>query len=102
MRQNPNDCDAQVAAAVAHFDKDRLGVSAFSRLGPLTRKFPKCQTVRYYLAIAARLDAASSTPALEQFEKTVAMAPNTERGRAAAQLLNDVRGGGGGTGSSTK
>jgi tetratricopeptide (TPR) repeat protein len=46
----PHDPDAQVAAAVGLFDKDRPAV-AFSRLGPLVRIFPRAITVRFHLGL---------------------------------------------------
>jgi tetratricopeptide (TPR) repeat protein len=96
-RANPNDCEAQVAVGVASFDKDNLNKS-FSQLGPLTQKFPKCQSVRYYLGI---LLAWTKQPnAVDQLRKTVALGPNTELGRSAAQFLSG--GATGGTGSTTK
>src|SRR6185437_4619234 len=47
---HPNDADAQVAAAVGRFDMDDLNAS-FSRLGPLVKRFPRSQTVRYHLGL---------------------------------------------------
>src|SRR5262249_58595112 len=49
-RRAPDDDEAQVAAAVGRFDKDNLSAS-FSRLGPLTRRFPSSQVVRFYLGL---------------------------------------------------
>ena len=49
-RLRPNDADAQVAAAVGRFDMDDLNAS-FSRLGPLVRRFPTSQTVRFHLGL---------------------------------------------------
>ena len=49
-RLRPNDADAQVAAAVGRFDMDDLSAS-FSRLGPLVRRFPTSQTVRFHLGL---------------------------------------------------
>jgi len=49
-RLHPDDPEARVAAAVALFDKARP-VRAFSRLGPLTRTFPKAATVRFHLGL---------------------------------------------------
>jgi predicted Zn-dependent protease len=49
-RLHPNDADAQVAAAVGRFDMDDLNAS-FSRLGPLVRRFPHSQTVRFHLGL---------------------------------------------------
>jgi hypothetical protein len=48
--QAPHDIDAQVAAAVGLFDKDRPSL-AFSRLGPLTKAFPKSVEVRFHLGL---------------------------------------------------
>ena len=49
-RHHPDDVEAQVAAAVTRFDKARP-VAAFSRLGPLTRRFPRAATVRFHLGL---------------------------------------------------
>jgi len=46
----PNDPDAQVAAAVGVFDKARPA-EAFSRLGPLVKRFPHAVTVRFHLGL---------------------------------------------------
>jgi tetratricopeptide (TPR) repeat protein len=46
----PDDPEAQVAAAVGLYDKDRPAV-AFARLGPLVRRFPRAQTVRFHLGL---------------------------------------------------
>ena len=46
----PRDADAQVAAAVGLYDKDRPA-AAFGRLGPLVRRFPHAQTVRFHLGL---------------------------------------------------
>ena len=96
-RQMPGNDEARVAAAVARFDKDNLNAS-FSRLGPLTRTFPRSQTVRFYLGLL--LAWTKQPEAVTQFRKTVALDPKTELGRLAAQLLGKPSAGG--TGSSTK
>jgi predicted Zn-dependent protease len=49
-RQAPGNVEAQVAAAVARFDKARPA-EAFSRLGPLTQRFPRKATVRFHLGL---------------------------------------------------
>jgi predicted Zn-dependent protease len=49
-RLHPSDADAQVAAAVGRFDMDNLSAS-FSRLGPLVKRFPRSQTVRFHLGL---------------------------------------------------
>jgi tetratricopeptide (TPR) repeat protein len=46
----PDSPDAQVAAAVGRFDKDHPE-RAFSRLGPLTNRFPHASTVRFHLGL---------------------------------------------------
>jgi tetratricopeptide (TPR) repeat protein len=97
-RRMPGNDEAQVAAAVARFDKDNLNAS-FSRLGPLTRTFPRSQTVRFYLGLLLAWTG-QRDPAVAQFRKAVALGPKTELGRGAAQFLASVNGGG--TGSSTK
>jgi len=49
-REAPGNVEAQVAAAVGRFDKARPA-DAFSRLGPLTRRFPASATVRFHLGL---------------------------------------------------
>jgi Flp pilus assembly protein TadD len=49
-RLHPGDDEAQVAAAVGLFDEDNLSAS-FSRLGPLVRRFPDSQSVRFHLGL---------------------------------------------------
>ena len=46
----PGNPEAQVAAAVGRFDKDNPS-AAFSRLGPLTKRFPQAPTVRFHLGL---------------------------------------------------
>ncbi|MEP6978731.1 MAG: tetratricopeptide repeat protein [Thermoleophilia bacterium] len=46
----PGNPEAQVAAAVGRFDKDNPS-AAFSRLGPLTKRFPRAPTVRFHLGL---------------------------------------------------
>jgi tetratricopeptide (TPR) repeat protein len=49
-RRAPTDPEARTAAAVGLFDKSQPA-RAFSRLGPLTRTFPKAATVRFHLGL---------------------------------------------------
>ena len=51
----PNDPEALVAAAVGRYDKDDPA-AAFSRLGPLARRFPRAPTVRFHLGLLLALD----------------------------------------------
>jgi predicted Zn-dependent protease len=97
-RLQPGNDEAQVAVAVAHFDKDNLNAS-FSRLGPLTRTFPRSQSVRFYLGLLLAWTGQRDS-AIAQFRKAVALGPRTELGRGSAQFLASVHAGG--TGSSKK
>ncbi len=49
-RLAPESPDAQVANAVGRFDKEHPE-RAFSRLGPLARRFPRAGTVRFHLGL---------------------------------------------------
>ena len=49
-RLAPRDVDAMVADAVGRFDKAHPE-RAFSRLGPLTRRFPRSASVRFHLGL---------------------------------------------------
>jgi tetratricopeptide (TPR) repeat protein len=91
-RQAPDNDEAQVAAAVARFDKDNLNAS-FSRLGPLTRRFPESQTVRFYLGLLLAWTAQRDA-SIAQFEKTVTLGRETQLGQAAADFLVRVQAGG--------
>src|SRR2546425_1129019 len=46
----PDDPEAQVAAAIGRFSKEHPE-RAFSRLGPLARRFPHATTVRFHLGL---------------------------------------------------
>jgi predicted Zn-dependent protease len=81
----PSSDEAQVAAAVARFDKDNLNES-FSRLGPLTRRFPESQPVRFYLGLLLAWTG-QREESIAQFRKTVALGRETKLGKAAAEFL---------------
>jgi hypothetical protein len=49
-RAAPNDPEALTAEAVGLYDKEKPA-AAFSRLGPLARRFPHAQTVRFHLGL---------------------------------------------------
>ena len=85
VKKAPNDPEALVAAAVGRFDKDNLNAS-FSRLGPLTVRFPKSQVVRYYLALLLAVTGQGNA-AVTQFQKTVALGRTTALGRNAEAFL---------------
>jgi tetratricopeptide (TPR) repeat protein len=50
VRLAPNDPEALVADAVGRYSKE-APARAFSRLGPLSRRFPQAQTVRFHLGL---------------------------------------------------
>lgn len=81
----PADAEAQVAAAVARFDKDDPS-RAFARLGPLARRFPRAPTVRFHLGLLllwiGRVDEAKA-----QLERARALGPRTPIGREANRFL---------------
>jgi tetratricopeptide (TPR) repeat protein len=88
-RLAPGNDEAQVAAAVGRFDEDNL-VPSFSHLGPLTKRFPRSQPVRYYLGLLLAWTN-QGTEAVNQFEKTVQLGPNTTLGKAATRFLKGIQ-----------
>jgi tetratricopeptide (TPR) repeat protein len=82
----PDDAEAQVAAAVGLYDKDRPAV-AFGRLGPLVRRFPHAQTVRYHLGLLS-IWLGAFTQARREFRLVVAENEKTSFGKEATLLLN--------------
>jgi Flp pilus assembly protein TadD len=84
-RLRPNDDEAQVAAAVARFDEDDLSAS-FSRLGPLVRRFPRSQSVRYHLGLLLAWTG-QRVEAERQFRQARALGPATRLGKQAHLFL---------------
>jgi len=88
-RLAPNDPEALTAAAVGLYDKDRPAL-AFSHLGPLVRRFPHAQTVRFHLGLLliyfGELPRARKELALAEAE-----APRTRLGKQATTLLKAGR-----------
>ncbi len=87
-RSRPNDAEAQVAAAVARFDEDRLAAS-FSRLGPLTRRFPRSQSVRYHLGLLLAWTG-QRREAVRQFTLARSLGPHTKLGMEADTFLRGL------------
>jgi Flp pilus assembly protein TadD len=81
----PRSPDAQVAAAVGLFDKDHPE-RAFSRLGPLVRKFPNAQTVRFHLGLLSVWIGAFAE-ARRQFADVVSQNGRTRYAQEARLLL---------------
>jgi tetratricopeptide (TPR) repeat protein len=84
-RLAPSDPEARVAAAVGRFDKDRPS-DAFSRLGPLARRFPRSATVRFHLGLLliwlGQVDAAKT-----ELRRAQRLAPRSTIGKEAAKFL---------------
>lgn len=85
----PNDVDALVADAVGRYDKANPS-AAFSRLGPLTRRFPKAATVRFHLGLLLlwQRDVKEATRQLELARKAE---PGSRIAAEAARFLDAVR-----------
>ena len=81
----PDDPDAQVAAAVGLYDKDRPA-AAFGRLGPLVRRFPHAQTVRFHLGLLSIWIGAFGQ-ARRELRLAVAEDPKSTFGTEARTLL---------------
>jgi tetratricopeptide (TPR) repeat protein len=81
----PDDPDAQVAAAVGLYDKDRPSI-AFARLGPLVRRFPHAQTVRFHLGLLS-IWLGAFAQARRELRAAVAADPKSEFAREARVLL---------------
>lgn len=84
----PDDPEAQVAAAVGAYDKERPAAS-FARLGPLTRRFPAAQTVRFHLGLVS-IWIRDFADARRQLRLAVRLAPKTTFAREARTLLNSL------------
>lgn len=91
-RLHPSDPESQVAAAVARFDMDDLTAS-FSRLGPLTRRFPHSQSVRFHLGLLLAWTGQRDS-AVQQFRQARALGPKTALGREAIAFLDRLEGAG--------
>jgi tetratricopeptide (TPR) repeat protein len=88
-RRAPTDDEAQVAAAVGRFDKARP-VDAFSRLGPLTRRFPRSASVRFHLGVLL-LWSGQVKEAKRQLQLAAKADPGSPLAREAAKYLAELR-----------
>jgi len=86
----PGDPEALVAAAVGRFDKSRPA-EAFSRLGPLTRRFPRAPTVRFHLGLLllwlAKAQPGSVAEGKRQLRLAQAEDPGSPLAREAERVL---------------
>lgn len=88
-RLAPIDAEARVAAAVGLFDKAQP-VRAFSRLGPLSRSFPKAATVRFHLGLLL-LWSGQVKEARRQLRLVEAVEPDSPLVGVAKQYLDELR-----------
>ncbi len=87
-RLHPDEDEAQVAAAVGRFDEDNLSAS-FSRLGPLVKRFPKSQSVRFHLGLLLAWTGQRAQAATE-FRLARSLGPRTSLGRQANTFLRGL------------
>jgi Flp pilus assembly protein TadD len=88
-RLAPDDPEALTAAAVGLYDKDRPAL-AFGRLGPLSRRFPRAQTVRFHLGLLL-IYLGDLSRARRQLTLARAEGPRTLLGKRAETLLRAGR-----------
>jgi len=88
-RLAPDDPEAQVAAAVGRFDKADLS-AAFSRLGPLTQRFPHAATVRFHLGLLL-LWTGQLTEAEKQLRLATTARPGSPLAREATRYLATLK-----------
>jgi Flp pilus assembly protein TadD len=81
----PDDPETLVASAVGRFDKADPA-AAFSRLGPLARRFPRAATVRFHLGLLL-LWIGSVQQAKKELRLAVAAEPAATAGREARRYL---------------
>lgn len=87
-RAAPDDPEAQVAAALARFRKGSPE-RGFSALGPLVRRFPRAQTVRFHLGLLS-IWINDFSQAKRQLRLASALDPETRLGREAKRLLQSL------------
>jgi tetratricopeptide (TPR) repeat protein len=85
----PNDVDALVADAVGRYDKANPS-AAFSRLGPLSRRFPKAATVRFHLGLLL-LWQKDVEEARRQLELAREVQPGSKIANEATRFLDAIR-----------
>jgi tetratricopeptide (TPR) repeat protein len=86
----PHDPEAQVAEAVARFDKADPS-QTFSRLGPLARRHPKSQSVRFHLGLCL-LWLGNLSQARQELRLARDLGPRTQLGIEAAKFLDQLAG----------
>ena len=94
-RLDPGDSETQVAAALGRFDKSKPS-AAFSRLGPLTKRYPHAATVRFHLGLMLLWLARAQPGALAEGKRQLRLAgkeqPDSPLAREAKRLLAGLEG----------
>jgi predicted Zn-dependent protease len=85
---HPASDEAQVAAAVGLFNMDNLSAS-FSKLGPLVKRFPKSQSVRYHLGLLLAWTGQRGQ-AITEFRLARSLGPKTPLGKDANTFLGGL------------
>jgi tetratricopeptide (TPR) repeat protein len=87
-RRAPNDVDALVADAVGRYEKNNPS-AAFSRLGPLSNRFPEAATVRFHLGVLL-LWQRDVEEAKRQLRLATEAEPGSRIAREALRYLKEV------------
>jgi tetratricopeptide (TPR) repeat protein len=87
-KEFPGEPEALVAHAVGRYTKERPA-AAFSRLGPLTRRFPRSSTVRFHLGLLL-LWQRDVTEAKRQLRLAVQAEPGSRLAREAQRYLDEL------------
>jgi tetratricopeptide (TPR) repeat protein len=88
-KQAPNDVEALVADAVGRYEKNNPS-AAFSRLGPLSRRFPGSASVRFHLGLLL-LWQQDVEEAERQLELARKAEPGSRIAREAGRFLDAIR-----------
>ncbi len=88
LKLAPDDVDALVADAVGHYEKSDPA-AAFSRLGPLSRRFPKAASVRFHLGVLL-LWQGDVKEAKRQLRLARASEPGSRIAREARRYLDEL------------
>ena len=84
----PDDAEALVADAVGRYSKESP-VAAFSRLGPLSRRYPRAATVRFHLGLLL-LWQGDVAAARKQLQKARSAQPGSRIAREADRYLDEL------------
>ncbi|HEY8103460.1 MAG TPA: hypothetical protein VIE18_03030 [Gaiellaceae bacterium] len=88
LRLAPNDVDVLVADAVGRYEKNDPS-AAFSRLGPLVRRFPGAATVRFHLGVLL-LWQGTVEEAKRQLRLAIDAEPRSRIAKEAGRYLKEV------------